>query len=100
MREEHGVRRGRQHGGDGPRRKAPPPPKTHAEEFYYLKQMNARTPMVVVFADGEVVRGRIEWYDEDCLKVHRDGAPNLLVFKRHVKYLYKDEAATPAGGDA
>ena len=30
-----------------------PPDVTNAENFYYLKQMNARTPMVFIMADGE-----------------------------------------------
>lgn len=66
-----------------------PPTDTHAETYYYLKQMNKKTPMAVVFADGETVEGYIEWYDRNCFKLNRDGAPNLLVFKNQVKYLYK-----------
>jgi host factor-I protein len=31
----------------------------------------------------------IEWYDKDCLKVNREGAPNLLVFKSNIKYMHK-----------
>ncbi len=75
----------------GPRRRSLPPEQTHAECFYYLKQMNNRTPMVVVLTDGEVLRGHIEWYDKNCIKVNRDDAPNLLVFKHGIKYLYKQE---------
>lgn len=78
----------------GPKRAArrpSPPEQTSAEVFYYLKQMNARTPMVVVLSNGEQLRGVIEWYDRDCLKVNREGAPNLLVLKHAIKYLYKAE---------
>ena len=74
-----------------PRRRPAPPENTSAEAFYYLKQMNGQTPMVVVLQDGEELRGHIEWYDRACLKVHRQGAPNLLVYKQHIKYLYKQE---------
>jgi len=79
--------------GDGQsgRRRAAPPENTNAEAFYYLKQMNGQTPMVVVLNDGEELRGHIEWYDRSCLKVHRPDEPNLLVFKHHIKYLYKQE---------
>jgi sRNA-binding regulator protein Hfq len=73
-------------------RRSVPPTDTNAENYYYLKQMNARTPMVVVLNDGEELRGWIEWYDRGCLKVNRDDAPNLLVMKHQVKYLYKQEA--------
>lgn len=72
-------------------RKQMPPEQTNAESFYYLKQMNARTPMVVVLKDGEHLHGVIEWYDRTCLKVNRNGAPNLLILKHAIKYLYKAE---------
>jgi len=68
-----------------------PPEATSAESFYYLKQMNARTPMVIVLLDGEKIHGWIEWYDKTCLKLNRDGAPNLVVQKQFIKYLYKQE---------
>jgi sRNA-binding regulator protein Hfq len=71
--------------------KAAPPEITNAENFYYLKQMNAKTPMVVVLTDGEHVRGWIEWYDRASIKVNREGAPNLLIQKHCIKYLYKQE---------
>ncbi len=71
-------------------KKRVPPEQTHAENYYYRKQMEAKTPMVVVLTDGEVVRGTIEWYDKNCIKLHRNGEPNLLIFKHAIKYLYKD----------
>lgn len=74
-----------------PKRRPVPPDQTSAEAFYYLKQMNNRTPMVVVLDNGEELRGHIEWYDRTCLKVNREGGPNLLVFKHAIKYLFKQE---------
>lgn len=70
-------------------KKPVPPDQTNAENFYYMKQMQAKTPMVIVLTDGEVIQGVIEWYDKGCLKVNRDGAPNLLLFKANIKYMYK-----------
>ena len=77
----------------GPRgvRKGAPPDQTNAEAFYYLKQMQARTAVVVRLVDGEELRGWIEWYDRDALKLNRENAPNLLLQKRAIKYLYKEE---------
>ena len=81
-----------------PQRKQVPPEQTNAEAFYYLKQMNAKTPMVVVLNDGEHLHGVIEWYDRSCIKVNREGAPNLLVSKHAIKYMYKaDEGNEPKG---
>lgn len=66
-----------------------PPDQTNAENFYYIKQMQSKTPMVIVLKDGETLDGVIEWYDKGCLKVNREGAPNLLIFKSNIKYMYK-----------
>ena len=77
----------------GPR-KTPPPEQTHAENFYYQKQMQSKTPMVVVLKDGEQIHGVIEWYDKRCLKVNRsDGLPNLLIYKPNIKYIFKASEA-------
>ena len=73
------------------RRKQNPPEQTNAEEFYYLKQMSAKTPMVVVLRDGEELKGWIEWYDKDCIKLNRHDGPNLLLFKHSIRYLFKEE---------
>jgi sRNA-binding regulator protein Hfq len=72
-------------------KKAAPPEQTHAENFYYQKQMQGRTMMVVVLKDGEEIRGVIEWYDRDCIKLNRTGTqPNLLIYKPSIKYLFKE----------
>lgn len=76
-------------------KRSTPPDQTHAENFYYLKQMQNRTPMVLVLKDGEELRGYIEWYDRTCLKVNREGEPNLLIYKDSIKYLYKESERRP-----
>ncbi|MGE0132141.1 MAG: hypothetical protein AB7U82_29005 [Blastocatellales bacterium] len=68
-----------------------PPEQTNAESFYYKKQMDAHTPMVIVLQDNEELRGTIEWYDKNSIKMHRDEGPNLLILKHNIKYMYKDE---------
>jgi RNA chaperone Hfq len=85
------------HGGprDQHKRRQVPPENTSAEAFYYVKQMTARTPMVVMLDNGTELRGHIEWYDRNCIKVNRDGAPNLLVYKHAIKYMYKQEEEPP-----
>ena len=80
------------------RRKPVPPEQTNAESFYYIKQMNSKTPMVVVLQDGEEIRGIIEWYDKGCLKVNRPDKPNLLVLKHNIKYIYKENDFRISGG--
>ena len=73
------------------RRKQVPAEQTNAENFYYLKQMQNRTAMVVVLTDGTELTGWIEWYDKNCFKLNRDKAPNLLIFKHSVKFMFKEE---------
>src|SRR3989454_9742841 len=80
------------------RKKPAPPEQTNAENFYYIKQMQARTPMVVVLDTGEGIHGVIEWYDKTCIKVHRTNEPNLLIMKSSIRYMYKENEAK-GGGD-
>ena len=70
--------------------------QTHAENFYYQKQMQSKTPVVVVLKDGEQITGLIEWYDKNCIKLNRHGASNLLLYKPSIRYMYKaGEARQP-----
>lgn len=74
-----------------PAKKTAPPEQTNAEQFYFSKQMQSKMPMIVVLTDGEQLEGVVEWYDRCCIKLNRDGAPNLLLYKHCIKYLYKAE---------
>jgi sRNA-binding regulator protein Hfq len=60
---------------------------SHAEVFYFQKQVQAQTPMTIVLDDGESIEGIIEWYDRDVIKV-RHGR-RTLIYKSCIKYLYK-----------
>ena len=90
-RRERGERKGggleRPNGGG---KKAAPPEQTNAENFYYQKQMQTKTPMVVVLRDGEEVHGYIEWYDKNCIKLNRAGSANLMIYKPAIKYMFKE----------
>lgn len=86
------------HSGPAPSKKPAPPEVTHAENFYWVKQMQSHTPMVIVLDDGEKLHGTIEWYDRDCIKLTRQGSPNLLLFKRVIRYIYKDGDEAAEGG--
>jgi host factor-I protein len=74
---------------EAPHKRMHPPTDTFAESYYYLKQMNKKTPMAVVYTDGQIVEGYIEWYDRSCIKLNRDGAPNLLIYKSSIRCIYK-----------
>ncbi|MBK9165851.1 MAG: RNA chaperone Hfq [Bryobacterales bacterium] len=73
--------------------------KTHANdqtnaENFTTSAMQSKTPTVFVLKDGRELRGVIEWYDKSCLKINRNGEPNLLVYKPNIKYMYKDEESS------
>ncbi|MDT7540499.1 MAG: host factor-I protein [Acidobacteriota bacterium] len=80
-------------------RKRIPPAETNAEIFYYKKQMDAHTPMVIVLLDGEEIEGTIEWYDRAALKINRRGEPNILLLKHQIKYMFKAEDRDGGGDD-
>ena len=81
-------------------RKKIPPSETNAEIFYYKKQMDAHTQMVIVLTDGDEVEGTIEWYDRSALKINRRGAPNIMLLKHTIKYMYKAEDRDGGGDDS
>jgi sRNA-binding regulator protein Hfq len=80
-------------------RKKSPPSETNAEIYYYKKQIDSRTLMVIVLKDGEEIEGTIEWYDRDALKVNRTDEPNVLLLKHNIKYMFKAEDRPEAPKD-
>jgi sRNA-binding regulator protein Hfq len=71
------------------------PESSHAEAFYFQKQMQQQTEMLVVLEDGEELRGIIQWYDRCVVKL-RVGRNRVMVYKNGIKYLYKASEAHPA----
>jgi len=77
---------------NSPRRagKTPPPDETF-EEAAYLKSLGEKQkPVSIKLADGEVVRGWIEYYDKNMVRLTREGAPNLFIFKHDIMYIAED----------
>ncbi len=60
---------------------------SHAEALYLQKQVHAQTEMVFVLEDGAQIRGVIEWFDRDSIKVRH--VARTLIFKRAIKYMHK-----------
>ena len=67
------------------------PDQSIAENHYYARQMQDNTPLLITLSDGEVLKGSIASYDRSCIKVDRDGQPNVLIYKSNIKYMHKDE---------
>jgi host factor-I protein len=63
-------------------------PEQTFEEVKYLKQLiENQTPVRLKLSNDEVIDGTIEYFDQRFIRVTRDGAPNLFVFKHDIKYL-------------
>lgn len=60
---------------------------SHAEAFYFQKQVQMQTPIVIILEDGERIEGCLEWYDRNAIKVK--GSTRTLVYKAGIKYIYK-----------
>lgn len=60
---------------------------SHAEAFYFQKQVQTQTLMCFVLEDGEKLEGYIEWYDRNAVKIRN--ASRTLIYKASIKYLYK-----------
>jgi host factor-I protein len=70
--------------------KAPPPEETF-EEAAYLKALGEKQKIVSVkLRDGELVRGWVEYYDKDMIRLTREGAPNLFIFKHEIMYIAEE----------
>jgi host factor-I protein len=73
-----------------------PPPEETFEEAAYLKALAEKQKLVSIkLQGGEVVRGWIEYYDRKMLRLTREGAPNLFIFKREVMYIAEGEIKAP-----
>ncbi len=79
-------------GAPGAGRKGrPAPPEQTSEEAAYLKALGEKQkPVSIKLADGEVVRGWIEYYDKSMVRLTREDQPNLFIFKHEIMYISED----------
>ena len=70
--------------------KTPPPDDTHQEAAYLKALGENQTPVMIKLMDGEIVRGWIEYYDRRMVRLTREGAPNLFIFKHEIAYIAED----------
>lgn len=79
-----------------PKKAKPKAPKKRApevthEEVKYIKYLiDNQIPIRVRLTDNEEVRGTIEYYDASFIRLTREDAPNLFIFKHDIKYLYEE----------
>lgn len=63
-------------------------PEHTFEEARYLKRLvEQQTKVLVKLSNNEEVTGIVEYYDASFIRITRQGAPNLFIFKHDIKYL-------------
>jgi host factor-I protein len=68
-----------------------PPPEETFEEASFLKALGEKQKTVTLkLMDGQIVSGWIEYYDKHMVRLTRDGAPNLFIFKHEILYIADD----------
>ncbi len=83
--------RGPQGNPNAAKRSRTPPPEDTFEEAAFLKALGEKQKQVSVkLMDGQVVRGWIEYYDRNMVRLTREDAPNLFIFKHEIMYIAED----------
>ncbi len=58
------------------------------QEAAYLKMLGEKQkPVSIKLRDGEIVRGWVEYYDRYMIRLTRENAPNLFIFKSEIVYI-------------
>lgn len=68
-------------------KKQKPRDQTLEEPNYLRRLIDDRTRVRVRLRTNEEYEGVIEYYDTTFLRLTRDGAPNLFLFKQDIKYV-------------
>jgi len=77
----------------GPRKQRNVPPEETSEEANYLKVLGEKQkPVSIKLADGEVVKGWIEYYDKNMVRLTRPDQPNLFIFKHEIMYIAEERS--------
>lgn len=61
--------------------------QTDAEAAYLARLIANRTSIVVRLLNDEEISGWIEYYDRNFIRVTRDNAPNMFIFKDQIKFI-------------
>ena len=65
----------------------PPPDETYAEVSFLQELAEKRAPVRVRLKNNEDVEGFIEFFDANFIRLTRDSAPNLFIYKEQIKYI-------------
>jgi host factor-I protein len=62
------------------------------EEVKYLRSLADKQTKVRIRLEGDAeVTGIIEFYDQNLIRLTRQGEPNLFLYKHDIKYLWEEQ---------
>jgi host factor-I protein len=68
-----------------------PPPEDTMEEAAFLKGLaEKQKPVSMKLMDGQILNGWIEYYDKNMVRLTREGAPNLFIYKHEIMYIAEE----------
>jgi host factor-I protein len=72
------------------RRRQTPSESTNKEGEYIEWLSRNRIRVVVKLVDDEEVRGWIEYFDRDVIRLTRNKESNLFIYRERMKYLFEE----------
>ena len=61
--------------------------QTHAETTYLTQLIQDKTPVIVKLVNDDEIFGWIEYYDKTFIRLTRDNAPNVFIYKEQIKFI-------------
>ena len=61
--------------------------QTHAETLYLSQLIQDKTPVIVKLVNNDEILGWIEYYDKSFIRLTRDKAPNVFIYKDQIKFI-------------
>ena len=61
--------------------------RTNAEVHYLTRLIQNKVPVLVKLTNNEEVKGWIEYYDRNFIRVTRESEPNVFIYKDQIKYI-------------
>jgi len=61
--------------------------QTHAETLYLTQLIQDKTPVIVKLVNDDEIFGWIEYYDKSFIRLTRENAPNVFIYKEQIKFI-------------
>jgi sRNA-binding regulator protein Hfq len=61
--------------------------QTQAETLYLSQLIQNKAPVIVKLVNDDEISGWIEYYDKNFIRLTRDNAPNVFIYKEQIKFI-------------